>query len=146
MEKFYIVKPETPEEFEEYFDLRWRILRAPWNQSRGSEKDKWENIAEHISIRSKENLLLGVGRLHQINSEEAQIRYMAVEEGYRGLKIGLTIYEYLENYAKASDIKKIIVNARASATGFYERLGFKITGDGHTLYDEIQHKTMQKKI
>ena len=34
--------PQNPEEFERYRDLRWRILRAPWNQPRGSELDEIE--------------------------------------------------------------------------------------------------------
>ncbi|MEJ2362384.1 MAG: thioesterase, partial [Gammaproteobacteria bacterium] len=34
--------PQTKQEWQAYFDLRWRILRAPWQQARGSERDDLE--------------------------------------------------------------------------------------------------------
>jgi N-acetylglutamate synthase-like GNAT family acetyltransferase len=143
---FKITHPRTPEEFEEYFDLRWRILRAPWGQPRGSEKDTMEEDAEHISISSDNGLLIGVGRLHQLNSDEAQIRYMAVENNFRNQGVGLAIYSYLENIAYSKGHKIIILNARLSAISFYEHLGFIIIKDGDTLFKEIEHKVMQKEI
>ena len=36
--------PETAEEFDAYYNLRWMVLRAPWNQPTGSEKDEYEGI------------------------------------------------------------------------------------------------------
>jgi N-acetylglutamate synthase-like GNAT family acetyltransferase len=143
---FNITHPSTPQEFEEYFYLRWRILRAPWDQPRGSEKDNIEEGAVHVSIRIEHGLLIGVGRLHQINSDQAQIRYMAVEDTYRNQGVGLAIYSYLENIAHNKGLKRIILNARLSAIGFYEHLGFIIISDGATLFNEIEHKVMQKEI
>jgi N-acetylglutamate synthase-like GNAT family acetyltransferase len=143
---FSITHPSTPQEFEEYFDLRWRILRSPWGQPRGSEKDNMEEDSEHVSIRSENGLHIGVGRLHQLNADEAQIRYMAVENNFRNKGVGLTIYSYLENIAHHKGLKRIIVNARLSAIGFYEHLGFIIISDGATLFNEIEHKVMQKEI
>ena len=146
MSLFTIFHPSTPLEFEEYFDLRWRILRAPWGQPRGSEKDEMEEDAEHISICSENGLLIGVGRLHRINTDEAQIRYMAVENNFRNQGVGLAIYSYLENITYNKGLKRIILNARLSAIGFYEHLGFIIINDGATLFNEIEHKVMQKEI
>ena len=37
--------PSTEKEFERYRDLRWGILRAPWNQPKGSEVDELESKA-----------------------------------------------------------------------------------------------------
>ena len=34
-----VLEPKTKEDFKKYYDLRWRILRKPWNQPRGSEKE-----------------------------------------------------------------------------------------------------------
>lgn len=146
MNNFHVVRPQSPEEFDDYFDLRWRILRAPWHQSRGSEQDEFEDAAEHISIQTNEGRTIGVGRLHNLNPNEVQIRYMAVEEGYRGQGIGELIYRHLETVAKNRNIKRITVNARVSVVGFYERLGFQVTGEVHTLFDEIKHKVMEKVI
>ena len=144
--KFHIIRPQTPEEFDDYFDLRWRILRAPWHQPHGSERDEFEDLAEHISIQTNEGRTIGVGRLHNLNPNEAQIRYMAVEEGYRGQGIGEMIYSSLERVAKTRDLNRIIVHARISVVRFYKRLGFQVTGDGPTLFNEIRHKVMEKVI
>ena len=45
-----IRSPKTPQEFEEYYDLRWRILRAPFDEPRGKEKDNLENASIHMMI------------------------------------------------------------------------------------------------
>ena len=78
-----IREPKTKNEFEQYYDLRWKILRQPWNQPKGSEKDNKEKDSVHIIV-SDEDKVIGVGRGHLYTKTEAQIRYMAVEEGYQG--------------------------------------------------------------
>lgn len=95
-----IAKPETPEQLDEYFDLRWRILRAPWDQLRGSEKDEFDEAADHVTVRNPESRLLGIGRLHLNSEEEAQIRYMAVEQDCRGLGVGRALIKKLEALAR----------------------------------------------
>ena len=38
-DEFALAEPRTTQEWESYFDLRWRVLREPWGQARGSERD-----------------------------------------------------------------------------------------------------------
>ena len=64
-----VASPRTPKEFEEYYDLRWRILRAPWQQPRGSEKDDWEHLADHVSARDPGGRLLGVAVSEETHPE-----------------------------------------------------------------------------
>ncbi len=45
-----IKEPKTKVEFEQYYDLRWRILRQPWNRPRESEKDEKEENSIHIMV------------------------------------------------------------------------------------------------
>jgi len=33
-----IVEPKTEEEFEEYYELRWQVLRKPWGQTKRKRK------------------------------------------------------------------------------------------------------------
>lgn len=47
---FVVKQPKTKEDFEKYYDLRYRILRKPWNQPRGSEKDELEKESFHIMV------------------------------------------------------------------------------------------------
>jgi hypothetical protein len=50
--------PKTALEFEHYYKLRWQILRQPWGQVLGSERDSLEQ-----EIIDEDNKVLAVGRL-----------------------------------------------------------------------------------
>lgn len=141
-----ITRPETPEEFENYYDLRWRILRAPWNQPRGSEKDNLEDEAIHVMVCETGRIPVGVGRAHFNSAIEAQVRYMAVEENYRGKGVGATVLEELEKRAADEGAQYIILNARDNAVPFYERYGYTVIKQSHTLFGSIPHFEMRKDL
>ena len=138
--------PETLEEFEKYYDLRWRVLREPWGQPRGSEKDEFDPVADHVSVRDEDDKLIGIGRLHLNNDREAQIRYMATEEDVRGSGVGRVIIERIETIARKRGVRWITLNAREHVVGFYEHLGYRVTGEGPTMFDEIRHSRMKKEM
>lgn len=140
-----ICEPRTDDEFNHYYELRWIVLRKPWKQPRGSEKDDFEKNSTHImACIGKE--IVGVGRIHLKSKETMQIRYMAVKENYRNKGIGSHILKELENRAKIKRIKHIILNARENAIQFYIKNGYSIIGKGDTLFDSIHHWTMQKDL
>jgi ribosomal protein S18 acetylase RimI-like enzyme len=142
-----IVKsPQTPEEIERYRDLRWRILRAPWNQPRGTELDELETIAFPIMVCEVDGIPIGVGRAHFNSPEDAQIRSMAVEENWRGKGIGSIVLNALEKIAIEKGAKKIILHARDNAVKFYEKNGYKVVSESHKLFGVIPHYFMQKTI
>ena len=141
-----ITQPKTPNEFEKYYDLRWRILRAQWNQPKGSEKDDKEATAIHVMVCESEGIPIGIGRVHFNTKDEAQIRYMAVEENQRGKGIGALVLEELEKRAKEKGVKFIILNARDTAIKFYEKHGYKIVKQAHTLFGSIPHYEMRKDL
>ncbi|MGA7837492.1 MAG: GNAT family N-acetyltransferase [Ignavibacteriaceae bacterium] len=141
-----ITEPQTPEEFERYYDLRWRVLRVPWNQPKGSEKDGKEKNAIHLMACEKDKIPVGVGRVHFNSPEEAQVRYMAVEEGQRGKGTGAIILKELERRAEQKGAKIIVLNARNNAVPFYERYCYKIVKQSHTLFGSIPHFEMRKEL
>jgi ribosomal protein S18 acetylase RimI-like enzyme len=122
------------------------VLRAPWNQPRGSERDALEVPATHVTARDGSGRLLGIGRVHSNGVDEMQIRYMATHEDYRGRGVGRAIVERLEAIATAGGARLIRLNAREPAVGFYERLGYEVAGDGPTLFGTIRHKRMVKRL
>lgn len=137
--------PFDPLEWGAYFDLRWRELRAPWNEPRGSERDDLEDKSIHAAAFMA-STIVGVGRAHLNTPEEAQVRYMATENSYRSKGIGGKILAHLEQKAKAQGATSIVLNAREKAREFYERNGYHVVGPGHTLYDEINHVVMRKQL
>ena len=41
---YKILTPTTKAELDEYYECRWRLLREPWNESKGTERDEIEDI------------------------------------------------------------------------------------------------------
>ncbi len=143
---FQIRPPSSELEFQSYYDLRFRILREPWNQPRGSEKDEFEDAAFHLGAWDSNGRLLGVGRLHQATDRIGQIRYMAVEPCFRNRGCGQAILSRLEAQARNQCLLKIILNARKEALGFYQRAGYQVIGPAHNLFDSIPHFQMSKQL
>lgn len=141
-----IKQPETEKEFEAYYELRWQVLRKPWQQPRGSEKDELENKSFHIMACDENNKVIGVGRLHFNNETEAQIRYMAVATEHEKQNIGTLILEALEKHAKENSGKTIVLHARENALGFYKKKGYELLEKSHLLFGSIQHYRMFKLI
>ena len=141
-----LVEPLTTAEFGRYYDLRWRLLRAPWGQPRGSERDPLDDGSTHLMAVDKTGTAAGVGRLHFNSISEAQIRYMGVVPRYRRRGIGSLILEVLEERALSLGAGTVVLDARETALGFYRRHGYSVTGPGHMLFDRIAHVQMAKEI
>lgn len=140
-----IAEPTTQQQFEDYFELRWRVLRAPWQQPRGSEKDELENAAVHRMVVEQQQVI-AVGRLHRVDEETAQVRYMAVDPAHENQGLGKQLLAALESYASKNRVTTIFLHARETVTGFYEKQGYHIVKPSHTLYNEIKHFLMEKKL
>ncbi|HJN90840.1 MAG TPA: GNAT family N-acetyltransferase [Verrucomicrobiota bacterium] len=138
--------PVTEADFDSYYDLRWRALRAPWGQPRGSERDELDAIATHVAGFDEAKRMVSVGRLHLVSPDVGQVRYMAVEKLSRGQGHGQTLLAELENKAKRQGVKRLVLDARESAVTFYLRNGYEIEGEAHVLFDEVQHSKMQKLL
>jgi len=143
---FELGQPSQPAELERYFRFRWQLLRAPWGQPRGSERDEFEDVAHHLMARIPSGDLVGVGRVHFADPATAQIRFMATAVAFRGRGIGTAIVRRLEQIARERRTGVVVLNARENAVPFYAGLGYSICGDGPTLYGSIPHKRMQKLI
>lgn len=140
--------PQGPAELEAYYRLRWRLLRAPWGQPPGSERDEFEELAVHRLVCDLTGRVLGVGRLHCAGGEarHGQIRYMAVDPQWRGQGLGRQLLAALEAAAVRQGLERIDLNAREEAVDFYARQGYAIVGESHILYGAIRHMRMTKAL
>jgi GNAT superfamily N-acetyltransferase len=145
-EKIIITSPRSPEEFKMYYDLRWRKLRKPWDQPEGSEKDTLEDTAYHIMACLNDRIPIGIGRLHLNSPHEAQIRFMAVEDGYQKKGIGSLIIKELERIALEAGASYIVLNSRDTAIPFYEKHGYNNINQTLTLFGSIPHHVMRKDL
>lgn len=135
--------PNSAQEWEDYYNLRFLVLRKPWNQIPGSEKDDLEHLGVHRAAYLH-GRIAGVGRLDNVDETTAQIRFMAVSETFQGQGIGSALLEALENEAWHMGKKKVLLHAREIALDFYVKEGYEYVQKSHLLFGEIQHFLMQK--
>jgi predicted GNAT family N-acyltransferase len=141
-----VLTPTTQQDFDQYFDLRWRILREPWQQPRGSEQDELENSSSHLMVCDENNHVIGVGRLHASSNTQGQIRYMAVATTHQGKGIGSLLLTELENIARSQSFESILLHAREVALPFYVHHGYTQLEKSHLLFGSIQHYKMFKAL
>jgi len=143
---FNIRLPETSADWDAYYTCRWELLRKPWDQPLGSEKDEHDADGYHVMAVNGDGQVIGVGRVHFNNPTEAQVRYMAVREDSSQQGIGSLILTKLENYAVEKGAQKIMLFARENAIDFYLKRGYFNQGPAHNLYGQIPHLHMTKTI
>lgn len=143
---FRVIEPTSSRQLENIFSLRYAILRAPWKQPKGSERDQAEDSSVHALIEDEIGACIATGRLQFNSPEEGQIRYMAVREDYRGQNLGRLILEYLEDKARAKNCRKMVLQARENAVEFYKRMGYTVEEKSFLLFDSIQHYRMTRQL
>jgi thioesterase domain-containing protein len=137
--------PESEAQWQAYYNLRYQVLRAPWGQARGSERDELEAEAFHQMLTSETGEVLAVGRLHRLHDGRAQVRYMAVSPDAQGKGFGAIVLKALEQQAEHWGATAIVLNARENALGFYRKLGYLPGAELPPLYG-IAHQQMSRPL
>jgi N-acetylglutamate synthase-like GNAT family acetyltransferase len=122
--------------------LRDELLRRPLGLA--FNKEELEREKEDILIGSfEDDRILGCCLLTRIDSQTVRLRQMAVRHNLQRKGIGDSIIRFAETLARDNGYRKIVMNARATAIGFYERCGYNICSD-EFLEVTIPHKRMEK--
>lgn len=136
--------PRNEQEWENYFDLRYRILREPLGKERGSEKNDGDKTGEHICIYDN-SILKAIARLDKTDQDHvAQVRFVAVEKAQQGKGYGRMIMEAVEEISEDRGDTKMILNARDYAVDFYLKLGYEVVEKSHLLFGVLQHYLMER--
>jgi thioesterase domain-containing protein len=138
--------PKNEKEFTAYYQLRWQLLRQPWQQALGSEKDELEAQSYHRVVVDEQQNVVGVGRLHKSSQYCGHVRYMAIDSNFQGKGLGQMLMNELEHTAARLGVTNIELNARENAIEFYQKLGYKNNGFSHLLYGKIKHDKMSKVL
>ena len=131
-------------EYQQMVGLRNDILRKPLGLA--FHNDELNREIEDILIGAfEEEKMLGCCLLTKIDNKCVRLRQMAVQNNLQGKGIGATMMNFAENVARDAGYKRMIMHARKTAIGFYEKLGFKLSGDE---FEEltIPHYIMEKKL
>src|SRR5664279_4619400 len=111
-------------EYKQMVDLRYEILRKPLNLTfADGELDKEKN--DILICAFEEEKILGCCLLTKVDKDSIKLRQMAVQNNLQGKGIGASMMHFAENVARDAGYKNLIMNARKTAIGFYEKLGYK---------------------
>ena len=144
--------PHTPAEWAAYYQLRYAVLRQPWQQPPGSERvpaDEEDGTFHALLLANASGpkpVALAVGMLQRIDSRQGQIRFMAVAPTAAGTGLGRRVVAHLEQEAQAMGLTEIVLHARETAVGFYEKLGYVLVAPSHTLFGVLPHFLMRKPL
>lgn len=134
--------PATRGEWNDYYELRYSILRRPWKISEALEADEAGSF--HLAAFDLGGTVLGTGRLVPLSEAQGQIRSMAVSKNSRKTGVGRTLLRALELEALHRELHHLILHGREEAVPFYKRCGYRLVEPSYLLQDIIQHYRMER--
>ena len=131
-------------EYQQMITLRYNILRKPLGLNFTPEE--LEREKEVVLMGAfEEDQMLGCCMLVRQDIKRVRLRQMAVLNNLQGKGIGRALTTFAENVSRDLGYRKIMMHARKTAIGFYEKLGYKVTS---TEFSElgIPHVEMEKDL
>lgn len=130
--------------YEESLILRNRVLIEAVGRNENCRDFDFPDKDLYLSAFD-EDLLIGTAILTPLNDESVRMRQMAVHEDYRGRGIGRLVVNEFERIALERGYSEIILHARETALGFYEKCGYLRTSEKFYEID-IPHYEMRKQL
>ncbi|ATG15391.1 fatty acid biosynthesis protein FabY [Providencia alcalifaciens] len=144
---YHLRTPKDELEFAAYYQFRWSMLREPFKQPLGSEKDGYDLTAHHQMVVDEKNRILAIGRLYINADNEGAIRFLAVNPVMQGKGLGKLIIMALETIARREGVKRIVSSVREEAVPFFAKMGFESRGEAiGELKTPVRHYLMIKPI
>lgn len=141
---YKVKQAQTETDLKNILQLRYDVLRQPWNQTIETATDDLEDSSENAFIEDENGNAIACGRLQENENKIGQIRFMAVSQAHQGKGLGKLILLFLEEKAKEKKIVEIQLQARENALDFYKSCNYIIKEKSFLLWGEIQHWLMFK--
>jgi N-acetylglutamate synthase-like GNAT family acetyltransferase len=131
-------------EYRKMVELRNHILRQPLGLS-FTEEELEQEKNEILIAAFDEDEIIGCCILTKFNEITLRLRQMAVLDSVQGTGIGASIVSFAENIARDKGFKYMVMHARDTALGFYEKFGYSSRGD---VFIEVNlpHHVMEKEL
>ncbi|HKA35579.1 MAG TPA: GNAT family N-acetyltransferase, partial [Thermoanaerobaculia bacterium] len=125
--------------------LREEVLRRPLGLPL-SERDRiGEENQLHFGLFESGKELVACAVVVRLSPAEARIRQMAVSPLHQRKGLGQRLMAGIERDLRARSFTTLVLNARKSAVGFYEKLGY--TEVGEEFVDlTVPHVKMSKSV
>ena len=136
-------------EYQQMVLLRMEILRKPLGL--GFTEEELAKEKEDILIGAfEEEKILACCLLTKVDNATIKLRQMAVQNNFQGKGIGASIMSFAETVARDRGYKKLMMHARDSAIGFYEKFDFSVKGNAfievNVIYPIIQFYLLNSAI
>jgi GNAT superfamily N-acetyltransferase len=125
--------------------LRHRVLRPGFPESavRTDRDDEGDTV--HLAAFDGDEVIGVVTMFAEHFPDDPRpalrFRWMAVDETRRGTGTGQALMRHAASVAHDGGFELMWAHGRETALGFYERLGFRIIGDGYTdAVTQIRHR------
>jgi N-acetylglutamate synthase-like GNAT family acetyltransferase len=142
-----IKTPTTREDFKNYYGLRYRVLREPFGQAKGTEKDDFEPISKHfMAIDDQTGEVVGVVKLFEKEPGVCQFSHLAVHETHQHQGIGRLLMDTVENVARKDGYKVLGAMSRLTTTKYFEKFGFHVQGLPAHYFGTTQVVWMEKNL
>jgi predicted GNAT family N-acyltransferase len=109
-------------------ELRYGVLYAPWDLSRELIEDTDGRVYVHAIVEDDAGAVIGYARLH-LEAGESKVYQVAVADDWRGRGVGRELMTWAAAKAREEGRDFVELDARETAIGFYERLGYTVVGD-----------------
>ncbi len=124
--------------------LREDVLRKPLGMKLGAEELQNDTGCHHIAAL-QDGTVVGCLVLLPLPEGVLKMRQVAVASGRQRGGVGKKMILWAEGFARAGGFRAITLNSRETAVGFYEKLGYKKTGQPF-IEVTIPHQTMEKQL
>lgn len=132
------------EQYLQMVNLRDNLLRRPLGLT-VSHDELIKEIDDTLIVCTEDEKMLGCCILSKLDNNTARLRQMAVANNIQGKGVGASIINFAENIAADKGYKKIILHARDTVIGFYEKFGYNIVGKQFVEVN-LPHHCMEKDL
>lgn len=124
--------------------LRTEVLRKPLGLEFTPAELKKDETDTHFGLFAADKIIACL-TLTVADKQRVKMRQVAVDNSVQGKGYGKMLSAAAEEFALNNGFEFMFCHARKTAVGFYESMGYKITGDEFTEVN-IPHFTMQKQL
>ena len=136
--------PFGSELYDEVTELRRALLRRPLGLDFTADELAREKHDTHLAALEG-RAVVGALLLRKVDGRTARIMRMAVAVERQGRSIGRRLVEHAEARARRAGFDTMVMHARATAVGFYEKCGYRTVGD-EFLEQGIPHIRMERRL
>lgn len=127
----------------ETLDLRGRVLRDG-RPHEGFPEDA-DPTTLHLGVRAA-GAVVGVASFIRRGELEWQLRGMAVDPAARGHGIGRALLAEGLGRLRAAGARRVWADGRDTALGFYEKVGFRVVGEGFVAASGLPHHRIELEL